>query len=136
MNWFTLDKLLFVENIKLSTYGISLTPLIKATDSINSSTLSISTLNLLKYVRVDSPSCWATLKSSVEVLLVGILVLKHATNFSQRSLKPSIEFGSRLLYQARADPPKVEGNILHIESVLDDQLQATTHILHMFPWVG
>jgi hypothetical protein len=50
----------------------SLAPLIKAskvTGSINSFTLSISALNLLKYARVDSPFSWATLKSSVEVFL-------------------------------------------------------------------
>jgi hypothetical protein len=61
----------------------------EATGSIKSSNLRISALNLLKYALVNSPSCWATLKSSVEVFLVSILVLKCA------SLKLSIKFGSR-----------------------------------------
>jgi len=47
---------------------------------------------------------------------VGMLVLKHVTSLAHRSLKPSIEFGSRLLYQARVNPLKGVGNILHIES--------------------
>ena len=72
----------------------------KAIGSINSSTLSISALDLLKYTCVDSPSCWVTLKSSMKVFLVGMLMLKRATNLAYKSLKPLMEFGSRLLYQA------------------------------------
>jgi hypothetical protein len=44
------------------------------------------------------------MKSFVKVLLVGMLVLKHATSFAHRSLKPLIEFGSKLFYQAHTDP--------------------------------
>ena len=47
---------------------------------------------------------------------MGMLVLKHGTSLAYRSLKPSIEFGSMLLYQACVNPLKVVGNILHIES--------------------
>jgi len=43
-------------------------------------------------------------------------------------LNPSIEFGFRLLYQARTDPLKVVGNIMHIESLscmIDSKLLCT-----------
>jgi len=70
----------------------------KATGSVNSFTLSIPILNLLKYIRINSPSYQATLKSFVEVFLVSMLVLKRATSFAHRLLKPLTEFGSRLLY--------------------------------------
>jgi len=59
----------------------SLTPFIKIfklTDSRNSSTLSIFSLNLFKYTRVDSPSYWVTPNSFVE----SMLVLKRVTNLA------------------------------------------------------
>ena len=88
----------------------------KATCSSNSFTLSISLLNLLKYARVNSPFYQATLKSYVEFFLAGILVLNCSTGLVQRLLNLSIEFGSKLLYQACTDPLKVVGSILHIET--------------------
>jgi hypothetical protein len=45
-----------------------------------------------------------------------MLMLKHATSLTHRSLNPSIEFSSKLLYQAHVDPLKVVRSIFHIES--------------------
>jgi len=73
-------------------------------DSINSSTLSISLLNLFKYVCVGLPFCWVTLNSFVKLFLVGMLGLKRATSLTQRLMNPLMEFGLKLLYQACADP--------------------------------
>jgi hypothetical protein len=53
--------------------------------------------NHLQYARVDSTSYWATLKTFVNVLLMGMLVLKRAISFAHRSLKPLIKFGFKLL---------------------------------------
>jgi hypothetical protein len=60
---------------------------------------------------------------------VGMLVLKRATILTYRSLKPSIEFGFRLLYQARVDLLKVVGNNLHIESW---SWMVNSKLLHIF----
>jgi len=84
--------------------------------SINSFTLNIFSLNLFKYARVNPSSCWATQKRSVEFFLACMLMLKHATSLTHRSLNPSIEFSSKLLYQAHVDPLKVVRSIFHIES--------------------
>jgi len=61
--------------------------------------------------------------------MAGMMVLKHATSLAHRSPTPSIKFGSRLLYQARADPMKVVGNILHIESW---SWMINSKLLHIF----
>jgi hypothetical protein len=85
----------------------SLTPLIKVSKTTglsNSSILCIFPLNLLNYDCVDSISCWVTLNSFVELFLVGMLVLKHATSLTHRLLNPSMEFGFKLLYHAYTDP--------------------------------
>jgi hypothetical protein len=52
----------------------------------------------------------------VEFFLACMLMLKHATSLTHRSLNPSIEFSSKLLYQPHVDPLKVVRSIFHIES--------------------
>jgi predicted trehalose synthase len=45
------------------------------------------------------------------------LVLRRVTSLAHRSLNPSIELSSKLLYHACANLQKVIGRILHIESL-------------------
>ena len=73
-------------------------------------------LNIFEYVHIDSPSYCATLKSSIAFFLVGMLVLKCATSLAYRSLNPSIEFDSKLLYKVCTHLSKVIESTLHIES--------------------
>ena len=71
MTCFTFSKLLFGRAYNFFHKALLITPLIrilKATCYINSSTLSISSLNLFRYARVDSSSAWVTSKSFVELL--------------------------------------------------------------------
>jgi hypothetical protein len=53
----------------------------------------------------------------MQILLEGILVLKHTINKAQRSLNLSIRPDSKLVYHTRANLWKVAGRILHIESL-------------------
>jgi len=65
----------------------SLTPFIKIskpTDSRNSSTLSIFSLNLFKYTHVDSLFYWVTPNSFMELFVESMFVLKCVTNLAQR----------------------------------------------------
>lgn len=90
------------------------TPLIKvlrAINSINFLTLSIFSLNLFKYTRVDSSSTWVTLKSFVKLLLAGILVLNYVTTLKQRSSKLII-------------------------AILENKFQAALYVLYVFLWVS
>jgi hypothetical protein len=48
--------------------------------------------------------------------MASMMVLKCAHRLTQRSLKPSMELGFKLLYHAHVDPLKVIRRILHIES--------------------
>jgi hypothetical protein len=73
-----------------------------------------SLLNRLRYVLVNLSFAWVIPKSSVELFLVGILILKCATSLAQRSLKLATELGSRLLYHVLTEPLKVVGIILHM----------------------
>jgi len=62
---------------------LSFTPLMRvfeATGSIKSSTLSISSLNHLRYAMVDSFSTWVIPKSLVEFFLTGMLIMERATS--------------------------------------------------------
>jgi len=87
---------------------------LEATYSINSSTLSIFSLSLLRYALVDSSSTRVILKNSIKLLFVGMLVMNHITSLVPWSLKLDMEFGSKLLYNACIDPLKVMRKILHI----------------------
>jgi hypothetical protein len=94
INCLTLDKLLSCKTWSFLWRECSFTPPIKAskaTVSNNFFILSISSLNLHKYAHVDSFLWWATLKSYMEFLSTGMLVLKCVTSFAQRSLNHSIE---------------------------------------------
>jgi len=97
----------------------SFTPLIRAYNaisSINSSTLSISLLNVFKYTLINSSFTSVISKSSVlELFLARILVLKRATSLIQRSLKLMTESDFGLLYHVLTEPVKVVGRILHMK---------------------
>jgi len=70
MAYFTLNKFLFGGVYNVFHKTILFTPLIKASKAtclINSLNLSISSLNLFKYARMDSPLVWKTPKSFVEL---------------------------------------------------------------------
>jgi hypothetical protein len=79
MTCFTFSKLLFGRAYNFFHKALLITPLmriLKATCSINSSTLSISSLNLFRYARVDSSSAWVTSKSYVELLFARMFCWK------------------------------------------------------------
>ena len=107
-----------VGHTTLSIIFFSFTPLIRASNaisSINSSTLSISLLNVFKYTLINSSFTSVIPKSSVELFLARILVLKCATSLIQRSLKLMTESDFGLLYHALTEPLKVVGRILHMK---------------------
>jgi hypothetical protein len=76
MPYFTFTKLLFGRAYNYFHKALLITPLIRASKaiySINSSILSIFSLNLFRYARVDSSSTWVTPKSSLELLFSRML---------------------------------------------------------------
>jgi hypothetical protein len=46
-----------------------------------------------------------------------MLMLKHATSLTHRSLNPLMKLSSKLLYRVCTNPRKVVGRILHIEAL-------------------
>jgi hypothetical protein len=52
----------------------------KAIGLSNSSTLTISSLNLFKYIHIDSLSCWVKPYNFVELFLVGMLMIISSLN--------------------------------------------------------
>jgi hypothetical protein len=76
MACFTFSKLLFGRAYNSFHKALLITPLIRASKAIcyiNSSILSIFSLNLFRYARVDSSSAWMTSKSFLELLFAGML---------------------------------------------------------------
>ena len=117
MACFTFSNLLSSRAYNFFHKAFSFTLLIralKATDLIKFSTLSISSLNLFRYVLVDPSFTWVIPKSSMKLFFVGILVLKCVTSLAQRSLKLVTERGYRLLYHALTETLKVIRRILHM----------------------
>jgi hypothetical protein len=72
-------------------------------------------LNVFKYTLINSSFTLVIPKSSVELFLARILVLKHATSLVQRSLKLMTESDLGLLYHALTEHVKVVGRILHMK---------------------
>jgi hypothetical protein len=76
MACFTFSKLLFGRAYNSFHKAFLITPLIRASKAIcyiNSSILSIFSLDLFRYARVDSSSAWMTSKSFLELLFAGML---------------------------------------------------------------